>query len=173
MKTTIGSAFALLAAVLVSGCGSGDTTPAAGGNAGGSTPGDSTSAPPAEDNTDKGAADSPGKITLTIGAETWSFPGALCAFSGAPAGEAGSEWNVSFKDGDNQVYISVDSYGPSVSITDVVNYGNLRWSAEGDDAISLEVHGNDISGTGTFTDDASGKTKDGMVTATCASWFEG
>lgn len=109
-------------------------------------------------------------IKLTIGEQTWEFDGALCAYQNAPAGEAGSEWNVSKKQGDLQVYVSVDSYGPSVQLSDVVNYGSLQWAAEGD-AVSIAVNGNNITAEGTFTDEtgASPDTQ-GSLTATCGSW---
>lgn len=127
-----------------------------------SEPGDSA-APPA------GGAG----ITLTIGDETWQFDSALCAYTNAPAGEDGSEWNVSFKQGDLQVYVNQDSYGPSISLTDVVNYGTLEWTAEGD-AVTLTVDGNDITGSGTFTDKTgSGLEREGTLTASCANWVQG
>ena len=120
-----------------------------------------------------GGADAPGEISLTIGDETWDFGGALCAYTGAPAGEDGSEWNVSFVQDDLQVYISVDGYGPLVSVTNIVDYGTLGWEATGD-AVELTVSGNDISGTGTFSDQFGSEDEmEGSVTATCASWVEG
>jgi hypothetical protein len=119
------------------------------------------------------AADVPGGITLTIGDETWDFAGALCAYTNAPAGEAGSEWNVSYLQDDNQVYVNDDSFGQEVSITDVVNYGTFQWVADGDD-LMLTVDGNDVHAEGTFRDDATGAPSQyGSLDATCASWFEG
>ena len=117
-----------------------------------------------------------GHITLTVGDETWEFDGALCAYYGAPAGEAGSEWNVSFKQNDLQVYINQDSTGPSVELTNVVDYGSLRWSSAGD-AVQLTVNGNDISATGSFTDESDGAANggaasDGTLEASCASWLD-
>lgn len=114
-----------------------------------------------------------GHITLTVGDETWEFDGALCAYSGAPAGEAGSEWNVSFLQNDLQVYINQDATGPSVELTNVVDYGTLRWAALGD-AVQITVSGNNISASGTFADESdasSGSTSDGTLEATCASWL--
>lgn len=138
-----------------------------------SQPADTTEVQPSEpqdspQSTPAGAAPGAGSITLAIGDETWEFGGALCAYQGAPAGEPGSEWNVSFKEGNNQVYVSDDSYGPRVSITDVVDVGALEWVAEGD-AVTLTVDGNDISATGSFTD-LTGEQQDGTLTATCPSW---
>ena len=112
-------------------------------------------------------------IVLTIGDETWDFPSAFCAYQNAPAGEEGSEWNVSMVHGDLQVYITGDSYGSEVSITDIVNYGDLQWVAEGG-AVKLTVDGNNIAAEGTFTDAAAGlPDQEGTLTATCSGWAEG
>lgn len=129
---------------------------------------------PAESAPEASAAlDAPGSITLTIGDETWEFAGALCATYNAPAGDPGSEWNVSYKEGNNQVYVNVDSFGQDVSITDVVDYGSLQWVADGND-LTIDVSGNDIHAEGTFRDDANGApSQPGTLDATCASWFEG
>jgi hypothetical protein len=123
-------------------------------------------------------ADNPGAghISLTIGDQTWEFGGALCAYQNAPAGEAGSEWNVSYKEDDLQVYVSQDSYGPSVELTNVVDFGSLRWASAGD-AVQITVDGNDISAAGTFTDESEGASSegassDGTLEATCASWLD-
>lgn len=122
---------------------------------------------------DEPVASAPGGITLTIGDETWEFDGALCAYENAPPGEDGSEWNVSLKQGDLQVYASVDSFGDQVSLTDVVNYGTFEWVAEGGD-ITFTIDGNDITAEGTFTDNATGlPAETGTFTATCASWYSG
>ena len=114
-----------------------------------------------------------GSIVLTIGEETWEFPGSLCATYNAPAGEEGSEWNVSFQDGNLQVYINHDAVEDYVSITDVVDYGTFEWSAAGD-AVTIVADGNEITAEGTFTDGAGdGQPTAGTLTATCASWYEG
>lgn len=129
--------------------------------------------PAASEASRESTASAPGGITLTIGDETWEFDGALCAYYNAPAGEPGSEWNVSFKQGNNQVYVNVDSFGQDVSITDVVDYGTLQWVADGDD-LMLSVDGNEIHAEGTFRDEATGADPmQGTLDATCASWFEG
>lgn len=164
-------------ALLVGAC-SGDEAPAATGTGTSGGAGEASSSPGAQSataqpTTANGQASSgsaPGHITLTIGDETWEFEGALCAFENAAPGEDGSEWNVSFTQGNNQVYVSEDSFGPRVSIADVVNFGSFEWAAEGD-AVTIEVDGKDISAEGTFTD-LTGVQRDGKLTATCSSWFE-
>jgi hypothetical protein len=135
-------------------------------------PADTGASPQApQDSAAPPATTTSGSITLTIGEETWAFDSALCAYANAPAGEPGSEWNVSSTKGDNQVYVSDDSYGPRVSIADVANPGSMEWVAEGD-AVTLTVAGSEISAEGSFTD-LSGLQQDGTLRATCASWVEG
>lgn len=112
-----------------------------------------------------------GGITLRIGAETWEFDNALCAYTNAPAGEPGSEWNVSSTKDDYQVYVNEDSFGPRVSIADVIDFGSMEWVSEGN-AVTLTVDGNDITAEGTFTD-LNGDQQDGTLSATCPSWVEG
>jgi len=126
--------------------------------------GDAGTAPPAN-------GSGTGHITLTIGDETWEFDGALCAYQNAPAGEAGSEWNVSFLQNDLQVSVNHDSFGPSVELTNVVDFGTLRWAAQGD-AVEITVNGNDISAQGTFTDETGGPDREGTLAGTCASWLD-
>jgi len=128
-----------------------------------------TQAPPDE----AVASDGAGGITLTIGDQTWEFPGAGCAYLNAEPGSDGSEWNVSMVHGDLQVYINDDSFGSFVSITDIVNYGDLEWVAEGD-AVLITVDGNRITAEGTFTDAAVGTPDlEGTLTATCPGWVSG
>lgn len=112
-------------------------------------------------------------ITLTIGDETWEFPGSLCAFYNAPAGEAGSEWNVSYTEDGLQVYASGDDFGESLSIDDIENGGNptVSWEASNDE-VDLTVDGNDISGTGTFTDNVNDGSEEGTFEARCNDWYD-
>lgn len=132
-----------------------------------------TEAPAEDEPAEEPAAAGEPLIVLTIGDETWEFPGAQCAFYFAPAGEEGSEWNVSNVNNGLQVYVNSDSFGEDVSIADIENGGNptVSWEAFGD-AVSIEVDGNDISATGTFTDNVNGGTAEGTLTATCPSWFD-
>lgn len=112
-------------------------------------------------------------ITLTIGGETWEFDNSFCAYYNAPAGEEGSEWNVSDIADGLQVYVNSDSFGQDVSIADIENGGNptVSWEAFGD-AVSIEVSGNDITASGTFTDNVNGGTAEGSLTATCPDWVD-
>ena len=131
------------------------------------TQADSSDSPP--------ASDAPGGIVLTIGDETWDFPGAQCAFYNAKAGEDGSEWNVSNVQDGLQVYVYVEPGFEEVTIDDITNGGNptVSWVAEGD-ALTLTVNGDDIVAEGTFTDNVGGSGPTaGKLEATCAGWFEG
>jgi len=112
-------------------------------------------------------------ITLTIGDETWEFPGSLCAFYNAPAGDAGSEWNVSYTQDGLQVYAAADSFGKLLSVADIENGGNptVSWEAAHDE-VDITVDGNDISATGTFTDNVNGGTIEGTFEAHCNDWFD-
>ena len=112
-------------------------------------------------------------ITISIGDETWEFPAALCAYKNGPAGEAGSEWNVSHVNNGLQVYIADDEFGTLVSVADIENGGNptVSWEAIGD-AVEITVDSNDVTATGTFTDGVNGGTAQGTLTATCPDWFD-
>lgn len=116
----------------------------------------------------------PGGITLVIGEETWEFEGAVCAFQNAPAGQEGSEWNVSMEQGDYIVKIADNRFGQAIAITDMATFGgSFNWEGQGD-AISLSVEGNDITGEGTFTDRTGAEQPTrGTLTATCADWVGG
>jgi len=112
-------------------------------------------------------------ITLTIGDETWEFPGALCAFQNAPAGEAGSEWNVSYVTDGLQVYVADDSFGLLVSVADIENGGNptVYWEAINEE-VDITVNGDEISASGAFTDRVNGGTAEGTLTAKCPDWYD-
>lgn len=112
-------------------------------------------------------------ITLTIGDETWEFPGSLCAFYNAPAGDPGSEWNVSYTQDGLQVYAADDEFGKLLSVDDIENGGNptVSWEAS-HDAVDITVDGNSISATGTFTDNVNGGTAEGTFEGHCNDWFD-
>lgn len=152
----------LALALMMAACGGSDTS---------SEPESSAEAPSPTAGATQGTGDI--AITLTIGDETWEFPGSLCAFYNAPAGEAGSEWNVSYTQDGLQVYASSDEFGESLSIDDIENGGNptVSWEASNDE-VDLTVNGNDISGTGTFTDNVNGGSEEGTFEARCNDWYD-
>ena len=128
---------------------------------------------PADEPADEPVATGGIAITISIGDETWEFPAALCAYKNAPAGEAGSEWNVSHVNNGLQVYIADDEFGTLVSVADIENGGNptVSWEAIGD-AVEITVNSNDVTASGTFTDGVNGGTAQGTLTATCSDWFD-
>jgi len=128
---------------------------------------------PTEEPADEPAAAGGTAITMSIGDETWEFPAALCAYVNAPAGEAGSEWNVSHVNNGLQVYVADDEFGTLVSVADIENGGNptVSWEAIGD-AVEISVNGNQVTASGTFTDGVNGGTAQGTLTATCPDWYD-
>ncbi len=132
---------------------------------------------PAEEPADEPADEPPAAggvaITVTIGDETWEFPGTQCAYKNAPAGDAGSEWNVTNVDSRLQVYIADDEFGTLVSVADIENGANptVYWEAAFDD-VEITVNGDEITASGTFTDGVNGGTAEGTLTATCLDWFD-
>jgi hypothetical protein len=128
---------------------------------------------PADEPADEPAPADEVAITMTIGDETWEFPAALCAYKYAPAGEAGSEWNVSHINNGLQVYVADDEFGTLVSVADIDNGGNptVSWEAIGD-SVEITVNSNDVTASGTFTDGVGGGTAQGTLTATCPDWFD-
>jgi hypothetical protein len=136
-------------------------------------PADEPAEEPADEPADEPATAGDIAITLSIGDETWEFPAALCAYKNAPAGEAGSEWNVSHVNNGLQVYIADDEFGTLVSVADIEHGGSptVSWEAIGD-AVEITVSSNDVTASGTFTDGVNGGTAQGTLTATCPDWFD-
>ncbi|NNC93363.1 MAG: hypothetical protein HKN80_12820 [Acidimicrobiia bacterium] len=171
----------LAIAMVAAACGGSESTePADGESAATSTTaaapeGNQTTTTEAESSEDPPAANQSGGIVLTIGDQVWEFESAQCAFYNAPAGENGSEWNVSNVRDGLQVYVYVDPGLTEVTIDDIANGGNptVSWVAAGD-ALALTVNGDDITAEGTFTDNVGGSAPmEGTLEASCASWFEG
>lgn len=173
----------LVTALVLSACGGGGDTVDTSADAPTTTAadveaGNTTSAAPAETQAPTTAAPAPSSgpagIVLTIGDESWEFGRAFCAYVGATPGEDGSEWNVSNVQDGAQVYVSDDSFGPLVQYADISNGGNPNFNWESTDGLTLSVDGNDITGSGEFTESVSGTGPvAGTVTATCTDWAEG
>ena len=128
---------------------------------------------PADEPADEPPAAGEIAITMSIGDETWEFPGALCAYYNVPAGDAGSEWNVSYTTDGLQVYVADDEFGTLASVADIENGGNpsVSWEATGGN-VEITVNGDEITASGTFTDGVNGGTAEGTLTATCLDWFD-
>lgn len=113
------------------------------------------------------AQQSGGSATLTVGDETWTFDGVLCAFGEDEIGQEGAEFVLSAIADGLQFYLSIDEYGHSASINDIENFENpsVSWEAEADGFITLS--GKEASGESSFIDYDTMETADGSFEATC------
>lgn len=92
------------------------------------------------------AAQGGGSATLTVGGETWSFDRVLCAIGEEETGQEGAEFVLtSIQDG-LQFYVSIDSFGHSVTLDDIEDFENpsVSLSSQGEDFI--RVDGKNVSG---------------------------
>jgi hypothetical protein len=124
------------------------------------------------------AASGGGNATLTVDDMTWTFDSVLCAFGPEEIGQEGAEFVLSSLQDGLQLYVSIDSFGHSVSIDDVSDFQNpsVSLSAErftaslaGAPEEFVEVNGKDVTSTALFVD---GTTDDldpieGTLQATC------
>ena len=113
------------------------------------------------------AQQSGGSATLTVGDETWTFDGVLCAFGEDEIGQEGAEFVLSAIADGLQFYLSIDEYGHSASINDIENFENpsVSWEAEADGFITLS--GKEASGESSFIDYDTMETAEGSFEATC------
>lgn len=119
-----------------------------------------------------------GGATLTVGDHTWSFDSVLCAFGEDQIGQEGAEFVLSSLQDGLQLYVSVDSYGHSVTLDDVSDFENpsvslaansFSASMAGESDQFIEVSGKDVRATAPFTDGTSegAETVTGTLEATC------
>lgn len=116
------------------------------------------------------AAEGGGSATLTVGDESWTFEGVLCAFGPEEIGQEGAEFVLSSIQDGKQMYFSIDSFGHSASIDDVVDFENPSVSLStfgGGDFI--EIDGKSFSGTADFIDGTTDlfETVPGSFSGTC------
>lgn len=118
-----------------------------------------------------------GGATLTVGEETWSFDSVLCARGEDEIGQEGAEFVLSaLKDG-LQLYVSIDSFGHSVSLNDIQDFENPSVSLSADPFTAqmtgnpeefIELSGDSVGARVVFVDDtADGATVDGVLEAAC------
>lgn len=132
----------------------------------------------AEDLEDLQEAEGGGSATLTVGGETWEFDSVLCAFGPDEIGQEGAEFVLSALQDGLQLYVSIDSFGHSVTLDDIQDFENpsVGLSADpftaqflGNPEEFIEVDGRDVSAEVAFddttTDDIEGT--EGTLTATC------
>jgi hypothetical protein len=99
-----------------------------------------------------------GAATITIGEETWTFDTVLCAFGEEQIGQEGAEFVLTATEGDLNLYLSIDSFGHSVSLANIADF-SLAWEADtlsaqqgGGDAEFIEVSGSDVRADTYFFD---------------------
>ncbi len=119
-----------------------------------------------------------GGATITVGDTTWAFDSVLCAFGPDEIGQEGAEFVLSSLQDGLQLYVSIDSFGHSVSVDDISDFQNpsvsliadkFTASATGAPEEFVELDGKEISATSLFVD---GTTDDltpieGELEATC------
>jgi hypothetical protein len=119
-----------------------------------------------------------GGATLTVGDMVWTFDSVLCAFGPDQIGQEGAEFVLSAIQDGLQLYVSIDSFGDSVSINDVTDFQNpsVSLSASAFTAAQsgapeefVEVNGKDVTSTALFIDDTTDDlvSIEGTLTATC------
>lgn len=114
------------------------------------------------------AQQSGGSAAATVGDQTWTFDGALCAFGEEEIGQEGAELVVSAITDGVQLYISIDSFGHNVDVNDIENFENPSVSlASAVDGEFIVVDGKDVSGEALFTDYETNESLEGTFEATC------
>jgi len=127
---------------------------------------------------DQQAAAGGGGATLTVGDTTWTFGSVLCAFGPDEIGQEGAEFVLSAIQDGLQLYVSIDSFGHSVSLDDISDFENPSVSLAADPFTAamtqgpeefVEVDGKAISATALFLDGTSDALDpvEGTLEATC------
>ena len=65
-----------------------------------------------------------GSATLTVGDSSWTFDRVLCAIGEEETGQEGAEFVLSSIQDGLQFYVSIDSFGHSVSLNDIEDFEN-------------------------------------------------
>jgi len=125
------------------------------------------------------AAQGGGGATLVVGDEQWTFDRVLCAFGPDEIGQEGAELVVSSLQDGLQLYVSIDSFGHSVSLDDIEDFENPSVSL-GADQFNAElaglptefivVDGTSVTAETQFfdqSDDVAAGGTAGTLTATC------
>ncbi len=110
-----------------------------------------------------------GSARLVVGDDEWTFDSVLCAFGEEQIGQEGAEFVLSSIQDGLQVYVSIDSFGHSISLDDIEDFENpsVSLSSDGDDFIIVD--GKSVSAAAEFTDFAGDDlaTTPGTFEATC------
>ncbi|MEM7142894.1 MAG: hypothetical protein AAF548_17855 [Actinomycetota bacterium] len=112
-----------------------------------------------------------GSATLTVGDQEWTFSSVLCAFGPEEIGQEGAEFVLSSLQDGLQMYVSIDSFGYSLSLDDISDFQNPSIGLSTFEDADITVDGKDVTASGDFldttSDDASFETTPGTFTATC------
>lgn len=119
-----------------------------------------------------------GSATLTVGDTTWTFNSVVCAFGPEEIGQEGAEFVLSSIQDGLQLYVSIDSFGHSVSLDDVSDFQNpsVSLSAEQFTAAAngapeefVVVTDKDVASTALFLDGTTDDLEpiEGTLEATC------
>ena len=101
-----------------------------------------------------------GSARFVVGDDEWTFDSVLCAFGEEEIGQEGAEFVLSSIQDGLQMYVSIDSFGHSISLDDIEDFENpsVSLSSVGDDfivvddkSISAEAEFVDSTGDGTTT----------------------
>lgn len=115
------------------------------------------------------AAEGGGSARLTAGERTWDFDAVLCAVGEEETGQAGAEFVLSsIKDG-LQFYVSVDTFGHSVSLSDIEDFEDpsVALFTDGSDGEFITVDGRNVSGEMTLVDENGTDRVDASFEGTC------
>ncbi len=124
------------------------------------------------------AAAGGGSATLTVGDQTWTFNGALCAFGEEMIGQEGAVFNLSSIQDGLQLYVSIDSFGHSITLNDIANFqdpsvdleaSGFSASMAGTSEEFVELDGGHVEATAPFIDDLTDSLDpiEGTLVADC------
>lgn len=135
--------------------------------------GDGPDAERTDGGSDVSAAAGGGSATLTVGDQTYEFDRARCAFGSEETGRDDTEFVLSAIQDGLQLDATINTrFGHVVSLDDIEDFENPRvgWSAGGpgsDAGEIIQVDGRRVSVEATFTDEVSGDTAEGTLSAVC------
>ncbi len=115
-----------------------------------------------------------GSATLTVGDQVWTFNSVLCAFGEEQIGQPGAEFNLSAIQDGLQLYVSIDSFGHSVTLDDITDFENPSVQlgagfAGGNPEEFIVVDGKNVTATASFVDGTTDSFEgiEGTLEATC------
>ena len=93
-----------------------------------------------------------GSARFVVGDDEWTFDSVLCAFGEEQIGQEGAEFVLSSIQDGLQMYVSIDSFGHSISLDDIEDFENpsVSLSSDGDDFIIVD--GKSVSAAAEFID---------------------